>query len=67
MDHLGLVVWSRIETPSLTTIRELRNVVKVEPDRTAFDIPRGYKVIRNALPPSSTAESLSPIPSKLPR
>jgi hypothetical protein len=54
-DDIGLVVLSKLETPTTTTVRELKNVARSEPQASVFDIPHGYSVRRDTLPSSLSA------------
>lgn len=60
---LGLVVFSKVDSPDRTMTRTLRNVSLREPDPTVFQIPEGYTVkhVTGPLaPPGSVAAPPSP-------
>jgi hypothetical protein len=70
---LGLVVFSKISSPTLTTAKSLRNVSLRNPDPSLFAVPKGYTVSRldtsgpsaaPALPAPPLASSKSRVPGQ---
>ena len=61
-EDIGLVVFTRLDTPTATTTSELKNVALGEPNGSVFAIPQGYSVRREAVPPTRSATLPWPTP-----
>jgi hypothetical protein len=59
---LGLVVFSKIESPGLTMAKSLRNVSRREPHPSMFTVPKGY-TITDAPVPAQSAGSIPIAPT----
>lgn len=61
---LGLVVFSKIESPGLTMAKSLRNVSRREPHPSVFKVPKGYTITDAPVPaPSAGPVPMAPAPS----
>ena len=58
-DELGLVVLSKLETSTATTIRELKNISRTEPADSLFESPHGFSLRWEVLPATPTVTGLS--------
>jgi hypothetical protein len=64
---IGLAVFSRIESPGLTTTKALRKVVQREPDAAVFAVPDGYAVEHHTVPAlEPNAMRPGPVPPSAP-
>ena len=60
---LGLVVFSKIESPGLTMAKALRNVSRREPHPSVFKVPKGYTITDAPVPaPSVGSVPIAPAP-----
>jgi hypothetical protein len=59
---LGLVVFSKIESPGFTMAKSLRNVARREPHPSMFKVPNGY-TITDAPVPAQSAGSIPIAPA----
>ena len=60
---LGLVVFSKIESPGLTMAKTLRNVSRRDPHPSMFKVPKGYTITDEPVPaPSAGSVPIAPAP-----
>jgi hypothetical protein len=60
---LGLLVFSKIESPGLTMAKSLRNVSRREPHPSMFKVPKGYTITDAPVPaPSAGPVPMAPAP-----
>jgi hypothetical protein len=65
-EELGVVTWSRVEVPGMTTTRELQNISTDDPDPGLFQVPSDFTIVDDTIPANLSGSKDRPGLARIP-